>query len=237
MDCPNCSGPMNSMVLEDRMGMPVDIDVCAGCHAFWFDKYESLKLAPASVLKLMKFIGENSAGKTPFAQTMSCPRCRVPLRMTNDMQRSTRFSYFRCPNDHGRFIRFFEFLREKDFIRPLSAEQIAELRQNVQTVNCSSCGAAIDLTTGSICTHCGSPLSMLDMKQSQRLLDQLTQAAQPKTADPMLPLKLEMAKREVELWAGPESHADLWRELGTASGLVEAGLSVVARWLNKSELV
>ncbi len=237
MNCPNCAIELTPMALDDRMKMPVDIDVCATCHAFWFDKYESLKLSPASVLKLMKFIGENSANsKTPFSETMACPRCHAALRVTHDLQRSTRFAYFRCPNDHGRFIRFFEFLREKDFIRPLSPQQIQELRQNIQVVNCSSCGAPIDLAAGSECTHCGSPLAMLDMKQSEKMLAQLQQAAEPKPVDPTLALKLAMAKREVEILAGPDANAELWRDLGNASGLVEAGLGSVARWLNKSGL-
>ncbi len=54
----------------------------------------------------------------------------------------------RCPGRHGRLITFFNFLREKNFIRPLSAAQIEELRQNVRTVNCSNCGAPIDLAKG-----------------------------------------------------------------------------------------
>ena len=61
------------------------------------------------------------------------------------MQRSTRFEYFRCPHDHGRLTTFFDFLKEKDFVRPLTPPQIAELRKNIQVVNCSNCGAPIDL--------------------------------------------------------------------------------------------
>src|SRR5689334_12498122 len=98
MHCPNCRVEMTAMALDDRMKSPVDIDVCTGCHAFWFDKYESLKLSAASVLKLMKLIGENAAGKTPFSESMTCPRCEAGLRLTHDLQRSTRFTYFRCPN-------------------------------------------------------------------------------------------------------------------------------------------
>jgi Zn-finger nucleic acid-binding protein len=238
MNCPNCTAEMTNMMLADRVGGPVEIDVCANCHAFWFDKYESLKLSAGSTLRLMKFIGESStAGKAPFSETMSCPRCRAQLRVTHDMQRSTRFSYFRCPNDHGRFIRFFEFLREKDFIRPLSAEQVDQLRQSVQTVNCSNCGAPIDLTKSSACAHCGSALSMLDMKQSEKLLKELKEAAEPKPIDPDLPLKLAWAKHEAELKIGRQPNADLWGDLNAASGLVEDGLNAVARWLSKSKLL
>ena len=59
-------------------------------------------------------------------------------------------------------------------------EQLEELRHEVQIVNCSSCGAPIDLAAGSACGHCKSPVSMLDMKQPEALLAQLREAAQPK---------------------------------------------------------
>ena len=49
--------------------------------------------------------------------------------MTNDMQRSTRFSYWKCDKEHGKFIRFLDFLKEKNFIRPMSAEEIEALKK------------------------------------------------------------------------------------------------------------
>jgi hypothetical protein len=149
------------------------------------------------------------------------------------MQRTTRFGYFRCPNDHGRFIRFFEFLREKNFIRPLSGEQIGELRKHIQIVHCSSCGAPIDLAASSSCSHCKSPVSMLDMKQPQELLKQLREAAEPKSIGPTFPLDLAKAKREMEiLFAGVEPDPNWLRD--ASSDLVHACLNSVARWLSKS---
>jgi len=59
------------------------------------------------------------------------------------MQRSTRFEYLRCPHDHGRLTTFFDFLKEKDFVRPPTPAQIAKLRDSIQVVNCSNCGAPI----------------------------------------------------------------------------------------------
>jgi Zn-finger nucleic acid-binding protein len=47
MKCPGCKTEMTAMTLEARMGGQVAIDVCAGCQAFWFDHFESLKLSPA----------------------------------------------------------------------------------------------------------------------------------------------------------------------------------------------
>ena len=137
------------------------------CQVFWFDTHESLQLSPGSVLKLFRLTGEYALAPASRAATSpACPRCGIRLLETHDMQHSTRFTYRRCPREHGRLITFVEFLREKDFIRPLSSEQIDDLRRNVQAVNCSNCGAPIDLAQGASCTHCGSPLSMLDMNQA-----------------------------------------------------------------------
>jgi hypothetical protein len=226
---------MAAMTLDGHEGTVVAIDVCTGCQTIWFDRYESLRLSPGSTLKLFQLIGERSAsGKTPLQKVLRCPRCASRLLPAKDRQRNTPFQYWRCDREHGRFITFFDFLREKNFIRPLSAQQIAELRQNVQIVNCSNCGAPIDLKIDSTCRHCGSPISMLDMKQAHEMVAHLQQAAQPRPIDPSLPLELARARREVEAsFASLESGAEWWHDV-SSSGLVEAGLSAVARWLKKS---
>ena len=235
MNCANCSAAMTTMNLDAHLAAPVDIDLCTACQAFWFDKYESLKLSPGSTLKLIKLIGEKSAaGKANLSSTLHCPRCSERLLMTHDMTRNTRFSYWRCDNNHGKFISFFDFLREKNFIRVLSPQQIDELRKNIQTINCSNCGAPIDLTSTSACAHCGSPISMLDMHQPQELLKQLKQAEEPRPIDPALPLNLARAKRDVELLFGTHDSDNLWWSDASSSGLVEAGLNAVVRWLAKS---
>ena len=81
----------------------------------------------------------------PLATRLQCARCDLRLIDTHDRQRDTPFRYWRCGRRHGRFITFFDFLREKDFVRPLTPAQVAELRAQVRSVNCSNCGAPIDL--------------------------------------------------------------------------------------------
>ena len=132
-------------------------------------------------------------------------------------------------------ITFFNFLREKNFIRPLSPQQLEELRENIQMVNCSNCGAPIDLGTASSCTHCGSPVSMLDMKQAEQMIAQLRQADRhDRPIDPALPLQLERARRDVEASLGSwQGDAEWWKD-ASSTGLVEAGLTAAARWLKKS---
>jgi hypothetical protein len=149
------------------------------------------------------------------------------------MQRNMPFTYWQCGNEDGHFIAFFEFLKEKNFIHPLSSEQIKELRQNVQFVNCSNCGASINLESNSACPYCHSPISMLDMKQPQRMLEQLKQAAEPRPFDPALPMKLASAKLELETSLADHDRSPEWWSDAASFGLVQAGLNAVARWLSE----
>jgi hypothetical protein len=227
---------MTALTLEASLGATVSIDLCASCQAFWFDQHESLQLAPRSTLKLFRLIGEQATSKrAPLSVVLKCPRCGSHLLPIHDLQGSTPFQYWRCPHEHGRLITFFNFLREKKFIRPLSPQQLDELRQNIQMVNCSNCGAPIDLTTASSCTHCGSPVSMLDTKQAEQIIAQLQQADRhDQPIDPALPLQLERATREVEASLSSwQNDADWWKN-ASSTGLVEAGLTAAARWLKKS---
>ena len=227
---------MTALALEGHHGRVVAIDLCHACQAFWFDGYESLQLAPASVLKLFQSIGERvGAAAAPLSDRSACPKCASRLTLAKDQQRQTKFEYFRCPQKHGRLISFFNFLREKDFVRPLTAAQIAELRKNVESVNCSNCGAPVDLAKGSACAHCGSPLSMLDLSQAEALVTTLRGAstAAAKGVDPALPLALERARRDVSTaFASFEQEPD-WFNNASSSGLVGAALGSLSRWLSK----
>ena len=224
---------MTSMAMDRRLGGQETIDVCTGCQTFWFDHFESLALSPGSTLKLIKFIGEHATPAKPsLPALLHCPRCATTLRLAHDLQRNMPFTYWRCAIDDGHFITFFDFLKEKDFIHRLSPEQIQELRQNVQFVNCSSCGASINLESNSACPYCHAPISMLDMKQPQQMLEQLKQAAAPQPIDPALPLKLASAKLELETSLANHDRGPKWWSDAGSSGLVQAGLNVVARWLS-----
>ena len=228
---------MSAMTLDGHSGATVAIDLCEVCQAFWFDAYESLQLSPGATLKLFTRIGELSRGTKPtISPVLRCPRCQSHLLPTHDLQRATPFEYSRCDHGHGRFITSFNFLREKNFIKPLSASELEELRSNVQTVSCSNCGGPVDVTRGSTCPHCGSPLSMVDMKQAQTLVAQLRDAATPKPIDPALPLDLAKARQDVEaVFATIDHQNDNWWRDASSSGLVEAGFAAFAKWLKGRE--
>jgi hypothetical protein len=224
---------MEALSLEGHLGTTVTIDVCHGCQAFWFDAHESLQLGPGATLRLFEMIGsESSHTGTPLSNVLRCPRCRMRLLLTNDLQRNTPFRYWRCDRGDGRFITFFDFLREKSFIRPLSPQQIEELRRNVQSVNCSNCGGSVALAQQSVCAHCGTPLSMFDLKHTEEVIAQLRHAAEPRPIDPALPLELARVKREMAS-TGPA--VDSWLD-ASPSGLVAAGLAMLKDCLKRPKL-
>jgi predicted amidophosphoribosyltransferase len=59
----------------------------------------------------------------------------------------------------------------------LSPQQLAELRDSIQSVTCANCGAPVDLGNASCCGHCGTPISVLDFHQGERLIAELQRAA------------------------------------------------------------
>ena len=224
---------MTEWTLGSRLGAEFAIEVCPPCQAFWFDQHKDLQLSPGSTLKLMKYIGEHSSSTKPtLAQVLPCPQCGSALTLAHDIARNVHFTYWQCPNQHGHFISFFEFLKEKNFIHPLSPREIEQLRETIQTVNCSNCGASIDLQNNSACPYCHSPISILDLKEQQRMLEQLKQAAEPKPVDPSLPFQLEMIKKQTSNLF-PHDDDEWWAD-ARSGDLVQAGLNAVVRWLTST---
>jgi hypothetical protein len=235
MICPSCATPMEEHRLSSRLGTPVVVDVCARCQAFWFDGRESLQLSPGATLQLFGIIGRDGAqARQPLSAHAACPRCGLRLRPTEDLQRATRFRYLRCPRGDGRLISFFDFLREKDFIRPLSSDRLAELRAHVETVNCSNCGAPVDLSRSAACAHCRSPLSMLDLRHAADLVEQLRRAdARQGSVSPDLPLDLLASRREAERLFDQIERDPRWYREASAAGTVSATLAALGRWMSR----
>lgn len=163
---------------------PIEISACAPCHLFWFDKLESVRLTPKSVLEVFQFIGRSGRASNTLSREFDCPTCSKPLALTHDLQRTTRFTYWRCRSDHGQLITFHHFLREKNFIRSPSPVEFARLRATVRQVACSQCGAPIDLVADTACIHCGSPVALIDPDGVAKALAELAGKAAPAAADP-----------------------------------------------------
>lgn len=173
---------MEMQTFAGNYGKPLVLDLCFSCSAMWFDDFENLQLTPGSILQLFKLIHEKRAtpGNT-VDKPLQCPRCQRKLVHTGDLQRTTRFFYELCPQNHGRLITFFQFLREKNFIRDLSQKEMEELKQCVRMLHCSNCGASVDLTKDSHCSYCRSPVSMLDPQQMEKTVRELQQMEDRRT--------------------------------------------------------
>jgi uncharacterized protein YbaR (Trm112 family) len=230
---------MSPQTFERNYTGAVTVDICHACAALWFDKLEDLALTPGAVLRLFVVMNDNQpAQRNPLGSNLACPRCRVRLQLTTDMQRTTRFQYWRCPAEHGHLITFFEFLREKNFVRPLSPAEIEHLKQNVRTVTCSSCGAPVDLNAGAVCPYCRAALSMLDAKQVDTVVQELKreeakrQEAEKGVVDPTLAARLLQVRTDVERELGLE-RAPVSLGLSSVGGLVEAGVAALVALLKE----
>jgi hypothetical protein len=222
--CPNCRESMTTLRLDTFAPLkPVDVEMCAACGLIWFDRHESISLAPKAVIGLLRFIGEaTGTSRMPLASTFRCPRCAAALATTHDLQRTTRFTYWRCLNGHGRLITFTQFLREKNFIRPPSVDELRRLRETVRQIACSQCGAPIDLTKDTACKHCAAPVALIDSDGIAKALRELSVA--PALPDPE---KLRSALRDAQI----DAIFDLqrMRERGSQdSDLVAIGAGAVA---------
>ena len=90
--------------------------------------------------------------------------------MTHDLSKAGPFSYYRCPGGEGRYTPFFQFLREKQFVRTLTPVELQRVRAQVRQIRCSECGAPIDLEHDSQCRYCHAPVSFLDPDAVQNAL-------------------------------------------------------------------
>ena len=174
-DCPNCHGPMTPQTTPafKWITRPIDVDCCATCNLFWFDKSESMALTPDAVLTLFQFIGRAGPALRALAANFGCPRCRHALTYTHDLARNVRFTYWRCADGDGHLITFGQFLAEKNLIRPPSADELARLRATVRQVTCSQCGAPIDLNHEAACSHCGAAVALIDPEGISKALREL----------------------------------------------------------------
>lgn len=148
------------------------LDYCASCRGIWFDAHESTRLASASVLALFRIVCAH-AETMPASPTgrWLCPRCDAALVATRDLSRGGRFAYERCPDGHGRFTPYTQFLVEKGFVRHLAPTEIGRLGAAVAQFRCHACGGPLDLRRDTACPHCRSALAVLDPQAMQKTLE------------------------------------------------------------------
>jgi Transcription factor zinc-finger len=236
--CPNCRKPMQGHDFEQNYHGAVRVDLCFDCAGIWFDHLGSAKLSPNSVIELFKQIHPRLEGtRAPIANRLACPRCDGALALSFDLCKGGRFSYFRCLHGDGRYTPFFQFLREKQFIRTLSHSEIEHVRAQVRQILCSSCGAPIDLEHDSECRYCRAPVSYLDTEAVEHALHMWSDAAHQRRAgitaaavgDTMTQIQLTPAGDPASMVA--QLARRLTEQPNSGLDLVALGIQTIARLL------
>ena len=154
---------MTVLALESKLGQPLELDLCFACHGIWVDGSESQQLAPQSVLTLFRALHAHKDEPTQALKArMHCARCSTELARGSDRTRSGEYVVYRCANRHGRFGTFSSFMVEKGFVRHLNPLEVKALAATVKQIQCSSCGASVDLRNADHCGHCGAAFALLD---------------------------------------------------------------------------
>jgi hypothetical protein len=172
---------MEAVPLEGTYRGPMSIDVCTACRGFWFDAGEQFRLTPAATLVLLRRVeASRNTARRQVGTRPVCPRCHLPLGLTYDLMGDDKYRYFRCPDRHGIFMPFFEFLRSQKLVRGLTPQELDALKRQMVSINCPSCGAPIDPQTETRCASCGSSLAIVDpvhLGDALRQLDAEARAA------------------------------------------------------------
>lgn len=228
---------MQTEALERHGQGTVNVELCFTCSGIWFDHMASVELAPAAVISLFKEIHAHpDVAKQALAGTMSCPRCGDALVLSYDLAKSGRFSYFRCARGDGRFTPFFQFLREKQFIRSLTPAEVQQVRLQKRPVNCSQCGAPVDLEVGTECQYCHAPLSLLDADAVEKAVQMWSQAQDREHRAPT-PGAVAEALMKVQSSSLQRSNALPWGNSSTAFGsnlgvdLIGSGIQILGSLL------
>lgn len=239
MNCPSCRGPMKAEKFETHQKGEITLDLCFSCNAIWLDQMESTQLCPGAVIQLFKLIHEHrDDGRKVMADTMNCARCPEPLKLVHDLARGGRLSYHRCPAGHGRLTSFYQFLREKQFVRNLTPVEITALKAKVTQVRCSSCGGPVDLERDTSCGYCRSPISILDAQAVEKALNVLAEKEHKRfSVDPAMLTDAIMETRRPHAralhaegrvgntWGQPRA----WSDAGDTVDLVADCISVISK--------
>lgn len=184
--CPACRQTMAKLRCPRTQGGEVVLDLCYSCQGLWFDQHESQQIAPGGVIELFREIhARRDTPRLPLPAALHCPRCGDGLRHGMDLVKpGGRFNYHRCPQQHGRFVAFSQFLIEKGFIRQLNPAEIARLAVEVRQIRCNGCGAPVDLQRDPACPHCRAPIALLDPQAVDNALARYRQAEQEQRVAP-----------------------------------------------------
>ena len=228
--CPSCGKVMEKRRLERMHHGEVVIDLCFSCQGIWFDDFESVQITPGGTLELFKLLHQHRDDqRQPLTDPLRCPRCQEKLLHGMDVAKhGGGFNYHRCLQKHGRFTTFAQFMIEKGFVRQLSAAEITELSAKVGIVRCNACGAPVDIRQDHACSHCRSPISILDPEAVENALSRYKHAEEKRTTRDVEMLGDAIVMREREKSRQKRMGLDEKIELADVGDLIATGLELAS---------
>ena len=97
-------------------------------------------------------------------------RCRTAVRTVHNRTRWGRSLQLECPQHHGAWQSFGEFLNEKGLLRPMSSADRARALSTPAGLHCVNCGAALG-AADTACPWCESVPALVDVARLAQALD------------------------------------------------------------------
>jgi len=169
--CRNCGDGLQVLALQGHYGRSVEIDLCPPCHLVWFDVVESARLAGPGLLALIGAMAQ--AQRQPhlaLKPDLRCLHCTAPVKTVHNRTRWGRSLQLECPQRHGAWQTFGEFLNEKGLLRPASSADRARALAAPGGWHCINCGGGLR-AQDETCSWCGSVPALVDVARLARALD------------------------------------------------------------------
>lgn len=158
---------MRPLPLEGHYRQSVPTDLCPHCNLVWFDEFESVRLSGLGWVGLLRAMQSAVADAFtgPLKTSLGCPRCSGVLKPVHNLTRFGRFAALECPRRHGHLQSFSLLLAERGLVRLLGRADLQTLTEEGRAATCLNCGAGIGEAgqPGDRCSHCDSPLVVIDM--------------------------------------------------------------------------
>jgi hypothetical protein len=173
---------MSPVPLEGHYGQQVPTDLCPRCHLVWFDDFESVRLSGLGWVGLLRQMQAAAAAFSPSVpdKGLACPRCSSVLKPVHNLTRFGRYATLQCPHRHGHLQTFSLLLAERGLVRPMDRRDLRTLAAEGREPTCLNCGASV-AQGGERCSHCDSPLVVIDMPRLMSAL--LVRHAEPLPAE------------------------------------------------------
>jgi len=144
-----------------------EVDHCTPCRLVWFDMLEFHALDRLAWVELLQAMAARPAeGDSERADrlggTWRCPHCGQTLRQSAALTRYGRYGGRECAQGHGQVLGLTALLASRGLLRPPSTGERVALAREARALHCLSCGAP-EMAHDDHCSHCESPLLMLDL--------------------------------------------------------------------------